>query len=469
MSREWSPFVCRRPGKPLACWPQGFGHESGSQAAIERLGLRATLATTALVLRERNREAAGHEARQNAVLQASGATILIDYGGASWDSAAAPGVARRPRRARGATRNPMDGHWKWASAEEEICRAISRLGQARVRSWLHSGQAPASVESGIDSNPPHVELGRGRRGQLRHLESGGGLTALSLEPLEEDRSRFAARTRRDTAVQRDRVAGGRRGAVRRAPRHSRHEHPLRADRRPDAGGTQRITTLNGLIARLADQAAEPEQFAERWREQARGADGGVREEIQLLRPVPRVLERADAPDHRCRRTAPRPRGNLSRSHGATRLPVQAAANRKTCGARPDGHRRGARIEQPADQHPRLRAALVLAQRRRSSGPDEVQQIFQEAERASTIVRQLLMTARDSRPERRRVALNQVVSRTLDLQRFSLAAEKVRVEQDLDPNLAAVLGDAGQLQQVLMNLIGNSRQAIEQAARAARSG
>jgi two-component system NtrC family sensor kinase len=94
-------------------------------------------------------------------------------------------------------------------------------------------------------------------------------------------------------------------------------------------------------------------------------------------------------------------------------------------------------------------------------PDEVRQIFQEAERASTILRQLLMTARDSRPERRKVELNQVVARTMELQRYSLAAEKVRVELDLDPNLPFVLGDAGQLQQVLMNLIGNARQAIEQ--------
>src|SRR5207244_13224843 len=93
--------------------------------------------------------------------------------------------------------------------------------------------------------------------------------------------------------------------------------------------------------------------------------------------------------------------------------------------------------------------------------DAAQQIFQEAERASTIVRQLLTSARDSRPERLSVDLNQIVSRTLELQRFSLAAENIRIEQDLDPALPAIRGDAGRLQQVLMNLIGNSRQAIQQ--------
>ena len=78
-----------------------------------------------------------------------------------------------------------------------------------------------------------------------------------------------------------------------------------------------------------------------------------------------------------------------------------------------------------------------------------------------IVRRLLMSARESRPERRRVSLNQVVSRTMDLQKIRLASEKVNVELDLDEALPFVLGDAGQLQQVLMNLIGNARQAIEQ--------
>jgi CheY-like chemotaxis protein len=55
----------------------------------------------------------------------------------------------------------------------------------------------------------------------------------------------------------------------------------------------------------------------------------------------------------------------------------------------------------------------------------------------------------------------VVSRTLELQRFNPAADNIRVELDLEPVLPFVYGDAGQLQQVLMNLIGNARQAIEQ--------
>jgi len=100
----------------------------------------------------------------------------------------------------------------------------------------------------------------------------------------------------------------------------------------------------------------------------------------------------------------------------------------------------------------------------SGRTQEALQILQEAERASAILRQLLLNARETLPERRSVSLNHVVLQTMDLQKFGLGAEKIGVELDLDPDLPAVHGDAGHLQQVLMNLVGNARQAIEQQGR-----
>src|SRR4029077_14693321 len=53
--------------------------------------------------------------------------------------------------------------------------------------------------------------------------------------------------------------------------------------------------------------------------------------------------------------------------------------------------------------------------------EEVRQIHQEAERAGTILRQLLLNARETLPESRPGSLNQIVQRAMDLQSFSLAA------------------------------------------------
>ena len=112
----------------------------------------------------------------------------------------------------------------------------------------------------------------------------------------------------------------------------------------------------------------------------------------------------------------------------------------------------------------LTTILGYAQRllRKQGGPDrreDLQRIFSEAERASSILRQLLGSVRDSPRERHSIELNQEILRTIEMQRLQLTSENIRLELELSSGLPQITGDSGQLQQILMNLISNSRHAL----------
>jgi signal transduction histidine kinase/CheY-like chemotaxis protein len=83
----------------------------------------------------------------------------------------------------------------------------------------------------------------------------------------------------------------------------------------------------------------------------------------------------------------------------------------------------------------------------------------QAERMAKIVRNLLYFARQRRPERVAVDLNQVIEQTLGLRQHQLVVSGITVETDLAPDLPAVTGDVQQLQQVFLNLLLNAEQAI----------
>jgi CheY-like chemotaxis protein len=79
------------------------------------------------------------------------------------------------------------------------------------------------------------------------------------------------------------------------------------------------------------------------------------------------------------------------------------------------------------------------------------------------VKNLLLFAREARPERHPVDLNDVIRRTLPLRSYELRVENIAVELELAAGLPPVLADETQIQQVILNLILNSQQAIEQSA------
>jgi two-component system NtrC family sensor kinase len=91
-------------------------------------------------------------------------------------------------------------------------------------------------------------------------------------------------------------------------------------------------------------------------------------------------------------------------------------------------------------------------------------IQQEAQRAASIVRNLLTFARRQERERERLAIATVLERTVALLRNQLLGLKVEVAVDVDADLPLVEGNVNQLQQVFLNLANNAAQAIASAER-----
>src|SRR5439155_1236711 len=66
-----------------------------------------------------------------------------------------------------------------------------------------------------------------------------------------------------------------------------------------------------------------------------------------------------------------------------------------------------------------------------------------------------------------LALNEVIERTLSLRLNQLTLSGISVERDLASGLPAIVGDPNQLEQVFLNLLLNSEQAIQDSKRGAR--
>jgi hypothetical protein len=86
-------------------------------------------------------------------------------------------------------------------------------------------------------------------------------------------------------------------------------------------------------------------------------------------------------------------------------------------------------------------------------------IAKQTFRASEIVNSLLNFSRTSTTSLGDVNLNRVIQETLSLLEHQLQKSGIQVKTDLDPGLRPVRGNAGQLQQVFLNLFLNARDAM----------
>ncbi|MBI1967874.1 MAG: PAS domain S-box protein [Gemmatimonadetes bacterium] len=109
------------------------------------------------------------------------------------------------------------------------------------------------------------------------------------------------------------------------------------------------------------------------------------------------------------------------------------------------------------------AQLLLAEKQ--FPPDQrtaAETIYAEARRASRIVQNLLTFARQHKPEKGPIALNEVLDDTLELRSYELRVRGIELRREYDESLPETMGDTHQLQQVFLNLITNAEQAMERA-------
>ena len=91
----------------------------------------------------------------------------------------------------------------------------------------------------------------------------------------------------------------------------------------------------------------------------------------------------------------------------------------------------------------------------------VQAVYEASLQACSTSERLLACARQQKPQKEWINFTHLVQETVLLMRRTLLKDHIEIAEDLAPNLPYIKAHAGQLQQVVLNLIQNSRDAIKQ--------
>ncbi|MEW6659202.1 MAG: PAS domain S-box protein [Thermodesulfobacteriota bacterium] len=91
--------------------------------------------------------------------------------------------------------------------------------------------------------------------------------------------------------------------------------------------------------------------------------------------------------------------------------------------------------------------------------ENLEVIIGQTVRCQQIVTRLLEFSRQSLGERTLFDLNEIAGRCVDLIKHQSLFHNIEIQQDLDPELPQIIGDPGQLQQVITNLLLNAADAM----------
>jgi two-component system NtrC family sensor kinase len=98
----------------------------------------------------------------------------------------------------------------------------------------------------------------------------------------------------------------------------------------------------------------------------------------------------------------------------------------------------------------------------SPDAEDLDLVIKETKRSAAIIRRLLDFAREKAPEKKFTDVNRLIEDTARIVESPAQLHDIRIEQDLDRTLPPIWIDANMIEQVVMNMLVNARQAIEQA-------
>ncbi|MBN2462028.1 MAG: response regulator [Dehalococcoidia bacterium] len=96
--------------------------------------------------------------------------------------------------------------------------------------------------------------------------------------------------------------------------------------------------------------------------------------------------------------------------------------------------------------------------------DDLQKIYEESQRTVRIVQNLLRFARQYKPEKNLVDINELLERTLELEAYKLSTGNIELSTKLAADIPLILADYNQLQQVILNIVTNAQQAMDETKR-----
>jgi two-component system NtrC family sensor kinase len=110
------------------------------------------------------------------------------------------------------------------------------------------------------------------------------------------------------------------------------------------------------------------------------------------------------------------------------------------------------------------AQLLETEGLNTRAQDYVSKLFKQAQRTHRVVQNLLSFARQRKPQRDEVDMRKVLDETLALRDYDLKINNIAVERDLPSEPALVVADPHQIEQVFLNIINNSVDAIQETGR-----